>query len=371
MPALAAEFAKRLGEFHLTVDLTADRGRILVLVGESGAGKTTILNILAGLLHPDRGTIRLGETCYFASDKPEGWIAVPPEARDVGYVFQDYALFPHLTVFENVAFGLRAQGFRARDIGARVEPMLEHLGLRDLAHRRPPSLSGGQSQRVALARSLILQPQLLLLDEPLSALDLQTRSAVRAELRRILMTLPCITVLVTHHPLDAVLFGDRIAVVEGGRIAQVGTREELLQRPRSPYVADLMGLNFFQGRIAHREPDGLADIETGGGTLRIVDPGIADRGLTGANDQEVFVAVDPREITLHTTPPTGTAQNVFAGRVIQLVPEPPFGERVRAILNTRPKLVAEITAHAVRSLGLQEGMEVYASFKATAARGYR
>ena len=356
---LDAEFAKHLETFDLAVRLTAEAGRTLVLVGESGAGKSTILNILAGLIHPDRGTIRLDGGTYFASDQG---IAVPPASRDVGYVFQEYALFPHLTVAENIGFGLRAQGQPRAAVGARVAAILDQLGLRALAARRPSGLSGGQQQRVALARALVLQPRLLLLDEPLSALDLQTRREVRTELRRLLAALPCITVLVTHNPLEAVIFGDAIAVVEGGRIVQVGTREDLLRTPRSRYVAELMGLNLFRGRVASRDPSGLAEIHTDDGALRIVDSGTPG---------EVFVAVDPREITLHATAPTGTAQNVFYGAIVQVVPEPPLGERVRVTLATRPPLVAEVTAHAVRTLGLREGISVYASFKATAATGYR
>ena len=357
--ALFAQFAKQLGGFDLAVDLTADAGSTLVLVGESGAGKTTILSILAGLLHPDRGTIRLDGTTYFASE--EG-IVLPPDARSVGYVFQEYALFPHLSVFENVAFGLRAQALPRTVIRTRVGEMLAQLGISDLAGRRPAGLSGGQQQRVALARALILRPQLLLLDEPLSALDLQTRREVRTELKRLLQALQGVTLFVTHNPFEAVVFGDSISVVEEGRITQVGPREELLRHPRSRYVAELMGLNFFAGRVARREPSGLAEVHTREGVVRIVDAG---------ESEDVFVAVDPREITLHTVQPSGTAQNVFSGAIVQLVPEPPFGERVRVILDTRPPLVAEITAHAVQTLGLREGLKVFASFKATAARGYR
>ncbi len=358
-PALVARFAKRLGRLEFDVDLTAEAGRTLVLVGESGAGKTTILNILAGLLHPDRGTIRVDGTTYFASDQG---IAMPANARAVGYVFQDYALFPHLRVFDNVAFGLTAQGFRRAPVRARVQEVLEQMGIAELADHRPAALSGGQQQRVALARALVLRSRLLLLDEPLSALDLQTRREVRAELLRLLRTLPCITLLVTHTPLEAVVFGDMIAVVEAGRITQLGPRDELLRRPRSRYVAELMGLNLFHGRVAARDSSGLVEIDTGQGSLHVVDAG---------EGNDVFVVVDPREITLHIAPPAGTAQNVFAGSIVQLIPEPPLGERVRAVLDTRPPLVAEITAHAVGALGLREGQTVYAAFKATAARGYQ
>ena len=358
-PALVARFAKRLGRLEFDVDLTADAGRTLVLVGESGAGKTTILNILAGLLHPERGTIRIDGTTYFAHEQG---VAVPPSARAVGYVFQDYALFPHLRVSDNVAFGLVAQRLGRAHVQTRVKEALEHMGIADLAHRRPAALSGGQQQRVALARALVLRPRLLLLDEPLSALDLQTRREVRTELLRLLRTLPCVTLLVTHNPLEAVVFGDAIAVVEAGRIIQRGPRDELLRRPRSRYVAELMGLNLFHGRVAARDASGLVEIETSRGSLHVVDVGEED---------EVFVVVDPREITLHVERPAGTAQNVFAGSIVQLIPEPPLGERVRVVLDTRPPLVAEITARAVGALALREGQTVYAAFKATAARAYR
>lgn len=359
MTMLSAEFAKQLGSFHLEVNLSADAGRTLVLVGENGAGKSTLLNILAGLIHPDSGTIRLGQATYFESARA---IAVPADARAIGYVFQEYALFPHLSVFENVGFGLRAQGLQRRAVRSQVGEILEQLGILELADRRPPALSGGQQQRVALARALVLRPQLLLLDEPLAALDLRTRAEVRAELRGLLRALPGVTLFVTHSPVEAIVFGDTIAVVEGGRISQVGAGDELLRRPRSRYVAELMGLNFLPGRVTARDSRGLADVRIEGETLRIVDVDA---------EGDVFVAVDPRDITLHLAPPAGTAQNVIAGPIAQILPEPPFGERVRVSLNTRPHLVAEVTAQAVHALGLREGLRVYAAFKATAARAYR
>jgi molybdate transport system ATP-binding protein len=284
-------------------------------------------------------------------------VALPAERRPIGYVPQDYALFPHLDVAENVAFGLRAQGRRGPSVRARAAAALERLGVAALAARRPGELSGGQRQRVALARALVLEPELLLLDEPLSALDLQTRRAVRGELRRLLSGLPCVTVYVTHSPVEALVFGDRVTVLEDGRASQTGTRDDLLRHPRSTYVAEFMGVNLVRGAIAERDGQGLARLATPDGALWIVDP--------GDDAEDLFAVVNPREITLHLEPPAGSAQNLFAGPILELVPEPPLGERVRVVLGTRPPLVAEITRHAAAALGLREGRMVHASFKAT------
>ena len=355
---LQATVARRRDAFRLDVAVTAAAGATLVVVGESGAGKTTLLRLLAGLDRPDSGRIVVGDRTYF--DAAAG-VEVPAWERDVGYVAQDYALFPHLTVRENVAFGLRAQGMPRRAAQPRLDAALEGLDLAPFALRRPSELSGGQQQRVALARALVTEPRLLLLDEPLSALDLGTRQAVRGELRALLARLVCATVLVTHHPLDAMVFGDAIAVIEHGTLTQVGVRDELLRRPRSPYVAALLGVNLLRGTVVRREA-GVAQVRTADGALVVADPGV---------EGEVFVTVNPQEITLSLEPPAGSAQNVFRGAVIEVVPEPPAGDRVRVVLGTRPPLVAEVTSHAVAALGLRPGSEIYASFKATGVKAYQ
>ncbi len=355
---LRATLARRRGTFQLEVALEAAPGSTLVLVGENGAGKTTVLRLLAGLERPDRGAISLDGAVYFDSERA---VEVPARRREIGVLSADYGLFPHLSVAENVAFGLRAQGVPAKAAHGRVAAMLARLGIAGLGARRPRELSGGQQQRVALARALVLEPRLLLLDEPLSALDVQTRRELRAELRALLAELPCVTLYVTHSPMEAIVFGDRIAVMEAGRITQAGTREELLRHPRSAYVAEFMGVNLFQGAIVRRA-DGMAQVQAADGVLNVADPG-------GAGD--VFVAVNPREITLHREAPSGSAQNVFRGTVVELAPEPPFGERVRVVLGTRPPLVAETTRQAVAALGLREGSQVYAAFKATGVVAYR
>jgi molybdate transport system ATP-binding protein len=354
---LDLQVVSRRGEFELDVAFEAPAGATTVIVGESGAGKTSILRLAAGLDQPIRGRIRLDGVAYA---EPEAGIALPAWRRDVGYVAQDYALFPHLTVAQNVAFGLEAAGVARGAITSRVAGVLRRTGIPELGPRRPASLSGGQQQRAALARALVLDPRLLLLDEPLAALDLQTRRQVRSELRDLLRALGCVTLYVTHSPLEALLFGDRIVVVEAGRVSQIGTRDDLLRHPRSRYVAELMGTNLFAG--VTRGAGDAAMVRTGEGDLVVTDPG---------EPGEVFLTVDPREITIHPHAPKGSAQNVFVGPILELAPEPPSGERIRVVLGTRPPLVAEVTREAVASLELREGMLVHASFKATGIRTYR
>jgi molybdate transport system ATP-binding protein len=358
---LSAQLHSQRGTFSLDVSLEVMAGSTLALVGESGSGKTTTLRLLAGLDAPDRGRIAWNESLWFDSVSK---LMIPAWERPISYVGQDYALFPHLTLFENVAFGLRALGRSHGEIRDRVGRELARFRLGGLENHRPRQLSGGQQQRAALARALVLDPSVLLLDEPLSALDLKTRRGVRAELRSTLRSLTCATVYVTHSPIEALVFGDRITVLSDGQAGQSGSRQDLLRYPRSTFVAEFMGVNLFQGRIVSRDPSGLARMQTEAGELMVMDAEAAD-------EDEVFVTVSPREITLHLKPPDGSAQNVFVGRVIEIVPEPPHGERVRVALGTEPPLVAEVTQRAVGGLGLEEGAMVYAAFKATGVVPYK
>lgn len=355
---LDALLGKRRGEFDLEVAFQAEPGTTTVLVGESGAGKTTVLRLVAGLDRLDRGHLTVGAQCY--ADAERG-LHRPPWERDIGYVPQDYALFPHLSVYDNVAFGPRAGGMPGHRISSAVSDALTMVGIAELAGRRPHELSGGQQQRAALARALALRPAVLLLDEPLSSLDVQTRRALRVELRALLSRLPCLTLYVTHSPVEALVLSDQIVVLDRGRVAQAGAREALLRYPRTPFVAELVGTNLFVGRPV-LAPGPEPAIRTADGLVEVMETGDAAGG--------VYLTVSPREITLSRQPPDTSAQNVFAGNVIELIPEPPGGERVRVVLDTRPALVAEVTREAVSSLGLATGTWVYAAFKATGVHRY-
>jgi len=262
---LDVRIGKRLGDFALDVAWSAGEG-VAVLFGPSGAGKTVTLQCLAGLLRPDSGRIVVGGRVVF--DAAAG-VDLPPQARRVGYVFQGYALFPHLSVQDNVAFGLRHRPRAERQ--RRAEEVIERLGLGGLEHRRPRQLSGGQRQRVALARALATDPALLLLDEPLSALDEPTRRALRDELRDLLATWGTPTVLVTHDFPEAYRLADRIVVYEQGRVIQDAPRSELLWRPASEAVARIMGIrNILHGTVLKSASDRI-QLEWRGHTLEAVN----------------------------------------------------------------------------------------------------
>jgi molybdate transport system ATP-binding protein len=376
-----------LNTFHLSLSFSAEIGKTTVLLGESGAGKSTVLRVLAGLLHPECGHISLNDVVYFDSERR---VVIPPQERPFGYVFQDYALFPHLTVFENVAFGLRAQHLPRSAIRERVGEALEQVRLTGLDARRPTQLSGGQQQRVAIARALALRPQLLLLDEPLAALDVQTRREVRQELRRILSDMGITTVMVTHQYLEALLFGHHILVLEHGRILQQGGQRDLLEHPRSSYVAELVGVNFFRGHLLRYEMNTMCVIQLQGTRQSVeVTAALKERGEIGRGrpvnhlptvGEEAYIIVEPRSVTLYAYPPDSSARNVFCGSIVQILHLGAFsGEtanndgRVRVSIqldDSMPPLTAEITETSAKRMQLSEGKVVYATFKATEAWAY-
>jgi molybdate transport system ATP-binding protein len=350
---LYARLVKRVGAFELDTEVTARPGEPTALLGPSGSGKSTCVRLLAGLLRPDAGSIRVGTALWFDADSG---VALPPQRRGVGVVFQHYALFPHLSAAENVMFGLRRLGIGRRPAHERAICVLEQFGVRELADRRPAQLSGGQQQRVALARALALRPQLLLLDEPLAALDALTREQVRGELRRTLAGLHIPVVLVTHDPIDALALTTRVRVLERGRTTQEGPAEELVRRPRSPFVATLLGVNFLRG-TAVCAGDGVVRIQTGRASVF----------AAGTTAGEVHAAIYPWDITLHTRRPEGSARNVFAACVADVTP---LGRAIRVALRGPLPLVAEVTPAAAAEMGLAVGVETWASFKALSVAVY-
>jgi molybdate transport system ATP-binding protein len=346
---LEARVRTGVGDFDLDVQLEVAAGELVAVLGPNGAGKTSLLRALAGLLPLNAGRVILDGRVL---EDPEAGIHVPSEKRPIGMVFQDYLLFPHLSVLENVAFGLRARGMARAAAIAEAGRWLERVGLPGEWNRKPSSLSGGQAQRIALARVLAGNPALLLLDEPMAALDASTKVDFRRDLRRHLESFPGVRLLVTHDPLEAMAMADRLVVLENGRVLQSGTPSDVTQHPRSRYVADLVGVNLFRGRASH-DVITLAD----GGSLT----------AAGAVDGDVFAVVHPRTVALYRTRPDGTPRNVWEGRAVDLDPE---GDRVRVRLSGSPSIVAEVTPAAVRELGLDSGDQVWIAVKATEVSVY-
>jgi len=342
--------AHRRGTLELDVALEVAPGETVALMGPSGAGKTTCLELLAGLLRPRHGHVACAGDVWL--DSASG-VDRPPEARRVGFLFQDYALFPHLDARANVAYGARARGAPA----AAADEWLERLGLRERAGRRPQALSGGERQRVALARALASGARALLLDEPMGALDVATRAAVRGQLRRVLAEAGLPVLLVTHDPVDALALGDRLAVLEEGRLTQVGTHDALALHPRTPFVADLAGRNLYAAVV---EPGtGLKPARAGALVFHVLADTVAGHA---------FLAFAPSEVALAEERPAGSAQNVFAATVRELRPG---ADRVFAVLDASGlTLTAEITREASASLRLAPGKTVWAAVKATAIGVY-
>lgn len=337
MVPLRLDFTLPARAFDVELALDVER-ETFALVGPSGAGKTTALRVVSGLARPARGRVACADETWFDS---ETRVDLNPEQRSVGYVFQEYALFPHLTVEQNVAFG-----------GGRADRLLRRLGIEHLAKAKPRELSGGERQRVALARALARNPRVLLLDEPMAALDPHTRASVRAELHDLLRELGLPTLLVTHDFEDAAALADRVGVLVDGRLRQVGTPAELLGAPSDPYVARLAGANVLPG-VAAAAPNGLtAVLLDAGPTIYAADPSV------GRSE----VVVYPWDVSLAREAPDDSALNHVRDEIVSLTP---LGNRARVRLRL---LTAEITTASLDRLQLRLGEPVVASFKATQAR---
>jgi molybdate transport system ATP-binding protein len=341
---LRAHLVVRHDGFHLDLELAAHAGEVVALLGPNGAGKTTALRALAGLTPLSAGHIDLdGQSLH----------EKPAEHRPVGMVFQDYLLFPHRSVLDNVAFGLRCRGSSRREARRAAAAWLDRVHLSEHAAKKPAALSGGQAQRAALARALVTGPRLLLLDEPLAALDAHTRPEIRTELSRHLAAFDGATILVTHDPLDALVLADRLVVIENGRLVQAGSPVEVARHPRTPYVARLAGLNLYRGharghRVVLRE--GGVELET-----------------ATSLDGPAFVTFPPSAVALYRSRPDGTPRNLWQTRIASIERR---GDQMRVHMMEPLPTAADVTPAAVAELDLAEGRTVWASVKATETHAY-
>jgi molybdate transport system ATP-binding protein len=345
---LQADLRVERSTFHLDLALTVEPGEVVALLGPNGAGKTTALRTLAGLLPLQGGQIRLDDVVW---DQPPSTF-LRPEQRPIGVVFQDYLLFGHLSAVENVAFGLRARGLNRHPARRTALEWLDRVGLTPYAQSKPGALSGGQAQRVALARALATSPSLLLLDEPLAALDAGNRLLVRTELGRHLADYQGRTVLVTHDPLDAMVLADRLVIVERGRIVQEGPPTEVARQPRTDYVAQLVGLNLYRGNASGTSV-ALAD----GGSLTTAEP------TTGP----VHLAFPPSAVSLHPNRPEGSPRNTWEVTVADVEQH---AHTVRVRLSGSPPVLADVTTAVVAELRLAPGTRLWAALKATEIHTY-
>jgi len=336
-------------EFSLkSINLEVKKGEYFVVLGPTGAGKTLLLELIAGFYSPDKGEI---------------WIdgnevtRLPPEKRKIGFVYQDYWLFPHFTVEENVSFGLRMKGMPEDEVRDRVREMMEFLGISHLSKRYPDTLSGGEQQKVAIARAVVIEPKVLLLDEPLSALDVRTRDRLRDELKQINRELETTVVHVTHDQTEAMVLADRVGVMMDGEIVQVGSVYEIFNRPLNERVAAFVGVeNVLKGEIISWH-EGMALVDTGGFEVIAVSE-------YREGDANLFIR--PEDIVLSENPGKSSARNNIKGKIVDMIN---LGPVIRVELDNG--LIALVTRQSAEELGLRIEKDVYASFKATAVHVVR
>jgi molybdate transport system ATP-binding protein len=334
----------RTDGFSLDVDLAIEPGMTAALLGPNGAGKSSTVSAIAGLLPLEDGRIQLGKEIL---DDPASGMFLPTERRRIGVVFQDFLLFRHLNVLENIAFGLRSRGVRRAQATVSARRWMERLGIAELEARRPREISGGQAQRVALARALAVEPDLLLLDEPLSALDVSTRVELRRTLAEHLRNFSGPKLLITHDPTEAFLLAEVVYLIENGRITQVGTADEIRLRPKTRYAADLAGSNLIFGTADDSK------VDVGAFSLNI-----ADHSLSGP----VLLTIHPTAISVHLHNPEGSQRNTWRTSV-EVVER--MGDRVRLLTGIPLPLTVEVTKDSMDAMALQPGAEIWIAVKAT------
>ncbi|HEX3325392.1 MAG TPA: ABC transporter ATP-binding protein [Actinomycetota bacterium] len=349
MSFLDASVTVRRPRFQIQTELAVEEGHVLALIGPNGAGKSSLVEALCGLIPIDGGRVVVGGTAW---EDVAGRVRLPPQQRSVGVMFQRLALFPKMTALDNVAYGPRSIGASRTQARHAATSVLERLEAADLAGVPAGELSGGQAQKVGLGRALAVEPDLLLLDEPTSQLDVATRMIVRRSLIDVLRDFTGVTVVVTHQPMEAMAVAGEIAVMEEGRITQRGDAKELQLRPRSAYVAEFAGVNLLEG------------CSTGD---RVEIAGGASVAVANAPRGDVFVAIDPNAIALHRTIPEGTPRNVWQLGITDIDLE---GDRARVRMTGELTLVAEITRAASTQLRLADKGRVWATTKATQVHVY-
>jgi len=351
---------KRFGDREVLRKLTlhVNRNEILAVVGPSGCGKTTMFNIIAGLCQPDEGEVFIDKVLVDGCVGRRR-IHVMPARRKIGYVFQNYALFPHMKVHGNVSYGLKAMHLPKHEIKKQTHSLLEFVGLQDRSQSHPHMLSGGQQQRVALVRSAATNPEVLLLDEPLAALDPQIRETMRTELKSRLKILGITCIYVTHDLAEAYALSDKIAVMGNGWIEQIGHRNEVLEKPNSRFVAEFLGLNVYEGRISHDSFD-LARIE-------INTTEILANTIGNVNGEKVLVTIKPEDVILSCEPVIrnekwcGCTCNNLAGTIVEIIR---MKSSAKVLVDVGFPIRSELTLNSLKDLDLDEGKRVYVHFKA-------
>ena len=345
MSGLELDFRVARNGFRLGMQLVVPAGRTVALLGPNGAGKSSAVSVIAGLLPIDEGSVVIGGVPV---DKPDEGVFVAPEDRRVGVVFQDIVLFPHMTALQNVAFGPTSSGVTKTEALHQAERWIRRVGLAGYEDRRPAELSGGQAQRIALARALALAPDVLVLDEPLASIDVTSRSDLRRLLLDHLEMFPGSRVVITHDPAEAFLLGDDVCVLEDGNVTQFSSPAEMRLRPRTPYIADLGGANLVPGVVSSS-----TFTTHSGHSLTVLDTGLAG---------PAHAMIHARAIAVHSLEPSGSPRNVWRTSV-QSIED--LGERVRLALADPLRITAEITPESLASLALSVGDPIWVSVKAT------